>query len=648
MFRAFLVTILFATLPLKAQVATPKPPPVTVSDLSEAAHPVDSTASAAYKYRYGKTWFEKKNDDWVMVTEVYTRLKIYRKAGYEYANAEILYFSDSRRAKGFFSEAATYNLVNGAIEKTPLNEESQFEEEFEEEFTIKKIAMPNVKEGSIIEYKYTIKTPHFGALNDWYFQFDIPVDDVRYDVIIPTYFTYNIYSTGFVEIEEKPLSITFNKKTDVSERHYSYKAVNVPAIKDEEYVNNIDNYTSILKHEIASVQFPDFPPLKLSTDWVTVAKKIYEDDRFGRELKFNSYFEKDIDLVVKPEYTARQKADSIFSFVRGRMSWNKRAGYLCYRGVKKAYSEKSGNAAEINLMLTAMLRHAGLDANPVLVSTRSNGVALFPTRYAYDYVIASVTIDGNTVLMDATSKYSMPDVLPARTLNWVGRLIKKDGESSEISLTPKMNSRETVNVIAAIAADGTVSGQVRDLYADYVAYVLREMLATLQMEEYVEKLESMNKGVTISNYKLSNDKNPAKPLSESYGFTDSMHADLMGGKIYFSPMLHFSEQENPFTGETRNYPVDFIYPLQKRHIITVTLPEGYRVESMPEPVTMVMEENIGSYKYNITAQGNTIQLSSFFDINFPTVSHEYYRTLKDFFSKMIEKQKEKIVLVKNQ
>lgn len=540
MLKYVLLIVLLSVVPVCAQVALPKPPAVTVADLSETVHPVDSTASAAYKYRYGKTFYEKKNDDWVMVTEVYTRLKIYRKAGYEYANADILYFSDSRRAKGFFSEGITYNLVNGAIEKTPLNEESQFEEEFEEEFTIKKIAMPNVKEGSIIEYKYTIRTPYFGAINDWYFQFDIPVDDVRYDVIIPTCFTYNIYSTGFVEIDEKPLSITYNKKTDSSERYYSYKAVNVPAIKDEEYVNNIDNYTSILKHEIAMVQFPGLPPLQLSTDWVTVAQKIYEDDRFGRELKFNSYFEKDIDALLKPEYTPRQKADSIFSFVRGRMAWNEQGGYRCRRGVKKAYSEKSGNAAEINLMLTAMLRYAGLDANPVLVSTRSNGVALFPTRYAYDYVIASVTIDGNCILMDATSKYAMPDILPARTLNWVGRLIKKNGESVEVNLMPKMNSRETVNVIAAIDADGTVTGQVRDLYSDYMAYVFRELLAAIQKDDYVEKLESAHKGIAISNYKLSNDKNPGRPLAEAYEFADSMQADLMGGKIYFSPMLHFS------------------------------------------------------------------------------------------------------------
>ena len=58
--------------------------------------------------------------------------------------------------------------------------------------------------------------------------------------------------------------------------------------------------------------------------------------------------------------------------------------------MRKAYKDKTGNVAEINLMLTAMLRYAGINANPVLVSTRSNGIALFPNRTAFNYVIAAV------------------------------------------------------------------------------------------------------------------------------------------------------------------------------------------------------------------------------------------------------------------
>ena len=59
-----------------------------------------------------------------------------------------------------------------------------------------------------------------------------------------------------------------------------------------------------------------------------------------------------------------------------------------------------------------------------------------------------------------------------------------------------------------------------------------------------------------------------------------------------------------------------------------------------------MEENIGNFKYNILVTGNNIQLSVTFEINIPNVSADYYKTLKDFYQKMLEKQNEQIVLVK--
>ncbi|MEL1243663.1 DUF3857 domain-containing protein [Flavobacterium sp. DGU11] len=646
MLKIILAVFLFFGLNAFAQLPTPSPPPVSLAEVAEKAHPKDSTVAAAYLYRYGKTWFELKGGYWVMVTEVYTRLKVYKKDGYSYANAQIVYYSDDRKAKGFFSEANTYNLVNGSIEKTPLKKDGEFEEEFQEDFTIKKIAMPNVKEGSVLEYKYTIRTPYFAAFSDWYFQYPIPANDVRYDVAIPIYFVYNVYSLGFVEIDESKTSIIYNDKTSVNDKQYSYKAKDVKAIKDDGYVNNIENYTSVLKHELAAVRYPDMPPQLFSTDWVTVSSKIYRNENFGRELEFSSYFEKDIDKIVKEGYTPRQKADSIYAFVRDRMAWNEDMGYLCDDGVKKAYSSKTGNVAEINLMLTAMLRYAGLDANPVLVSTRSNGVAVFPNRYAYNYVISSVTIDGNIILLDATSKYCMPDILPAHALNWNGRLIKKGGESIEVNLMPKINSRENISIMAQIDAQGVVTGKARDIYFDYIANVFREVFAKVQKDEYIGQLESANKGMVISNYKIANDKDPSKILTEEYDFTNTMLSDVMGSKIYFSPMLFFATEENPFTAETRDYPIDFTYPVQQRHMINITLPEGYKVESLPQSLSLAMEDNIGSFKYNITVNGNKIQLSSTLDINFPNIPKEYYQTLKDFFRKMLEKQNEKIVLTK--
>jgi hypothetical protein len=52
----------------------------------------------------------------------------------------------------------------------------------------------------------------------------------------------------------------------------------------------------------------------------------------------------------------------VFNHVKN-LKWNGYYGYSCNDGVKKKYKDKTGNVAEINLMLTAMLRYANLNAN---------------------------------------------------------------------------------------------------------------------------------------------------------------------------------------------------------------------------------------------------------------------------------------------
>jgi hypothetical protein len=630
-----------------SQADIPVPAKITIEDLAQKSHPHDSTAVAAYLYRYGKTWFEVTGNQWVMVTEIYNRIKIYKKEGYEYADREMVYYSGDWKATGKFSGANTYNLTAGLIEQTALKEDGQFETRIEKDYTQKKITLPNVKVGSIIEYKYTVRTPYFSELRDFRFQFEIPCNDARYDVSIPEYFYYNVFTTGKEIIKDTESREVHNKRTDTKERYRSYTAKNVEAFTDEAYVDNLNNYIATVKHELSATAMPGQEVKKFATDWKSVAQKIYAHDKFGRELKFNSYFEEDINPLLINATTETDKANIIFNYVKSRMNWNKEESYLCETGVKKAYAGKVGNAAEINLMLTAMLRHAGLDANPVLVSTKDNGIALYPTRLAYNYVISAVKIGGKTILLDATSKYSQFDIMPIRSLNWLGRLIKKNGDTEEIDLMPKIVSKEFLAVMCTLNTDGSITGKVRDVYNDYRAYNFREKYAGTNKDNYIEKLEGDYKGITINDYTVTNENDITKALIEDYTFSHNMVTETIGNKMYLNPLLFFTPPANPFKQESRLYPIDFVYPRQDKYIITITLPAGYKVESLPKATSLAMEDGGGTFKYNTNLTGNNIQLLVTYEVSHAQFSAEFYRTIKDFFQKMIEKQNEKIVLVKS-
>lgn len=641
---------------------------VSVAELEEKVHPKDPSAVAAVLFKKGEVTFDySQGNGFDKVTKVKMRLKIYKKEGYDWATTEVPYYVGSNsKEKISFTDVATYNLVDGKIIKSKLKSDGEFDEKINKYWNRKKITMPNIKEGSIIEFQYTIVSPSIGKFRDWDFQSSIPVNYSEFKTVIPEYFVYKTNQKGFVfpkvtvEKTHRTLNFTNQERTGTSftksntveskleydEIQTTYLAENLPTMNDEAFVNNIDNYTSSITHELSMTKYPNAPFETFSTDWERVTKTIYEGEDFGSELNKTGYFEEDITLLIAGLKTQDEIIAAIFKYVKANVKWNSYNDYYCHDGVKKAYKDKTGNVAEINLMLTAMLRYAGITANPVLLSTRANGIAYFPNRYAFNYVIAAVEIQNGLILLDATEKFSMPNVLPLRDLNWLGRLIRKEGSSTSVDLIPKSLSKEITFMNAIVNTNGSINGKIRNQYTDHSALSFRQKNVGITNDSYLEQLESENNNIETSEYARVNDLDLPMPIIETYSFKDTKSIEIIGDKIYLSPSLFLSTKENPFKQEKREYPVDFGYPIQRKFNINIEIPEGYVVESLPKAMSLVTEDEFGTFKYIIVNEGNKIQVTITKDITAAIVPADSYEVLKDFFQKMIDKQNEKIVLKK--
>ena len=640
---------------------------VTVAELEEKQNFSDPSAQAAFLYKKGEVRYDYSQDKgFVMITEVKTKIKIYKKEGYEWANHMVQYriSSDSRETVSF-DDAVTYNLVNGKIEKTKLKSDGQFDEKINKYWNRKKITLPNVKEGSIIEYSYTISSPNIGELMDWKFQYSIPVAYSEFTTFIPEYFVYKPTQKGFIfpktSTEKRPRSLSYfykptftaggnnsssQEKLDFEETQTTYLAMVLPAIKEETFVNNIENYTSTISHELSSIKYPNQPFKNYATDWETVTKKIYENEDFGSELNKTGYFENDIKTLITGITDRDEKIAIVFNFVKAKVKWNDYLGYSCNDGVKKAYKDGVGNVAEINLMLTAMLRFAGVDANPVLLSTRSNGIALFPSRTAFNYVISGVEIDNDLILLDATEKYGVPNILPTRDLNWFGRLIRKEGTSAEVELMSKKSSGEFSLLNFKIDTNNVIDGSLKRQFTNHNALNFRNKYLAVSKDNYLENLENKNNNIEISDYTRENELDFAKPIVESFGFKDSKNLEIINDKMYILPLAFLTEKENPFKQEVREYPLDFSYPTNEQFIVNITIPDGYKIESMPKSINITSGDNVAFFKYSIVNEENNINVLVTSSINEAIVPADFYDILKDFYRQVVDKQNEKIILVK--
>lgn len=645
---------------------------VSIAELQEKVNAEDTSAVAAILYRKGVSRLEyDMNYGFIMMTDVESRIKIYKKEGYNWANQNVTYYVGDKgsRENVTFSDAVTYNLVAGKIEKVKLKSDGVFDENVNKYRNQKKITMPNVKEGSVIEYRYTIKSPNIGSMRDWYFQTSIPVNYSEFTTRIPEYFVFNAKQKGYifpvVTVDKEAGSILFfnkdrsvsgggfagvtettytNEKVDYLETKTTYIAKNLPAMKEEGYVNNIYNYTSAIEHELSVKKFPNKPAELFSADWNSVVKTIYNYDSFGAELNKTGYFEDDLKVLLTGVNTPDEKIKAILNFVKSRVNWNGYYDYGCDNGVKKAYKEKTGNIADINLMLTAMLRFSGLTANPVLVSTRSNGIAMFPNRTAFNYVIAAVETDKGLILLDASTKFSTPNILPLRVLNWMGRLIRKDGTSEEVDLMPNKQSSDNIMINYSVSPEGSVVGKARRQYTDYNAMIFRNNVDNVKEVAYLEKLENENDKIEISEYNRLNEKEFELPTVETFSFTGSNLCEVIGEKIYINPMLFYTQKENPFKQEKREYPVDYGFPLSDKYNITIQIPDGYMVESLPEPIAIAMEDDLGMFKFIAAVNQNMLQLVVTHQINAAIIPAEYYTMLQGYYKGMVDKVNEKIVL----
>jgi Domain of Unknown Function with PDB structure (DUF3857) len=641
---------------------------VSIEELQEKKHPKDTSAVAAILFKKGDVRFDYSEENgFEMKTEVKVRIKIYKKGGYEWANQSIDYYIGSGTKESLrFSDAVTYNLVGGKIEKTKLKSDGEFIEKVNKYWGRKKIALPNVKEGSVIEYSYLIVTDNIVELRDWSFQYSIPVNYSEFKTSIPEYYTYKPNQKGFIypktTVDKERRTLNFssiersggivttqsisNSQLEFQETKTLYVAENLPAMKEEAFVNNIANYTASISHELSSVQYPNRPYKLYATDWESVTKKIYENEDFGAELKKTGYFEEDLKTILAGITNQEERIKTIFSFVKAKVKWNDLYNYACNDGVKKAYKDGVGNVAEINLMLTAMLRYVDINANPVLISTRSNGIAMFPSRTGFNYVIAGIETPEGLILLDATEKYGVPNVLPSRDLNWFGRLIRKDGTSTQVELSPKKLSNESTIMDLVLNDKGIIEGKLRRQFTNYNALIFRNKNIATKKETYLENLENKNNAIEINEYVRDNESDLSKPIVETFDFKDTKDAEIINDKIYFSPLLFLATKENPFKQEVREYPVDFGFPFEDKFNISIEIPEGYTVESMPVAMNIASEDKTLGFKYLIANEGNKIQVAISSLVNTAIVPADFYEGIKNFFKQIVDKENEKIILKK--
>jgi len=652
--KNFLAICLFTALwmPVAAQNFTHEFGKYTGEEFLMKQYDKDPTAEAVVIYDIGSSFFTLTDDGYQLIFERKTKIKIFNKAGLKYAQIEIPYYIKDRDFEKIVDlEGNTYNYENGTIRATPLNEKNTFNEKVSENWMVRKIAMPDVKEGSIIEISYKIYTPYFFNFRSWEFQNKIPVIYSEYVTkMIPFYeYTYMLQGAtkfdSYRKYEEKGNSQNF-KTITYNNMIYEFIMKDVPAFKDESFITSSEDYILKLDFQLAAYHSPYGGDQQIMTTWPKLIEELLDNESLGKYLKSCQKKSKEItDTMKLAGKTNLEKAAYIDKYLKSNFNWNEINSKFSTKSIKELLKTKTGNSSDINLFYTALLNSAGIEAYPVLISTRDHGkIKLnYPFQHFFNYAIVGAKIDDQTVILDATEPMSSFRQIPSQCLNDKGLFLKSDKEkfswldikssinsdiSYHIDLNPKVE-KDSVYCSFQIASTGYDAVNLRKKYLKNP----KEMKTEL----------SINNMTLTDSIKMDKLNEIDKPLESKFKSICSI--DKVEDKILIAPFCSFIMTENPFKKGARTYPVDMVYKKSRTFSTVIHIPEGYRLFSALEKINTDNEEVRIQYQVE-KPDSKTIKISGVYEFKKDVYGAFSFFDLKGYFNTIIDKFNEKVVLIK--
>ncbi|OUJ73129.1 DUF3857 domain-containing protein [Hymenobacter crusticola] len=632
----------------------------------------DSAAPAEILCDFGKSRIEGAREKFQVVFERVTRIRILRKAGYDWATVQVpLYVKDNSTEELQKLKGMTYNLVGGDVMKDKLDiSKAGFKEVIDKNHRLYSFTLPNVREGSIIEFSYTIKSDFLFNLQDWQFQHDIPVRWSEYRVVIPPFYRYKQTVRGYLpfaleESQVVPYSTSYSEDARDSfgnsfgnsghsaslsgqALQVRWAVKNAPAFREEPYMTSASNYRRSVDFELAGYDFSrnGNEYHDLTGTWEKITKSLQEEELFGVLLTQNGPLTAEAQLLLKTITGAAERAAAVLALVQQRVKYNGQERIYASQSFRKTCEQHLGNSSDLNLLLVQTLRSAGLDANPILLSTRRHGLVQtdLPELSQFNYVVAHVALpDKSDLLLDATEPLAPAGLLPERCLNGQGRLLANTGRW--VPLKPTKRYMQFTTAQFTMNDKGGLQGKMHLEYDGYAGLETRKQILELGEQGYQTQFTRRWSDWHFTGpLTMTELQDPTKILKADVALT-LPEPEAPAPLLYLPLAQTLGQFTNPFKHEERQYPVDFSTLHDYLRMVTLTLPANYTVQERPTNLVLTLPDNGGRFTYNITqSTPGTLQIVSRLQLLKSVYTPDEYTALREFYSRAIAKHGEMLVL----
>lgn len=658
-------TIALLIINCQAQDKTPvKFGKISAEDFKTSVYSIDSNAPAVVIADIGTSSITgNSKGSFSIEFKHFKRIHILKKGAYDLADVEIPLYTDGRNEEELQNlKAYTYNIENGKVVGVKLDSKSGvFQDKLSKNHLVKKFTFPAIKEGCIIEYEYTVHSDFIFNLQPWEFQGAYPRLWSEYNVSIPEFLYYVFLSQGmqynysrttkdrqekFRVVDGGGAGATETYNIDAAVTDYRMVMKDIPALKEESFTSTIDNHIAKIDFQLAAFRHP-LVPKDVMGNWTDVTKELLKDEDFGLQLsRDNGWLSDDLGTAINGAKSDMDKAKNIYRYLQDNFTCTSYSRLYTDQPLKNILKTKKGSEVEINLLLVAMLRKAGLPADPLMLSTKSHGYVLsvYPIMDKFNYVVCRTTIEGKTIYLDASRPRLGFGHLSWECYNGHARVINQEATPVELS-SDSLNNTKITSLMFFSDDKGEISGKMQQLPGYYESYSLRNRIKEKGADELFQDIsKAFGEDVNLSNIQIDSLEKYDQPLQLNYDVALKLDKDDI---IYLNPMFGEGYKENPFKSATRTYPVEMPYAFDEIYVFRIDVPPGYEVDELPKSTRVNFDEEGKSFfEYLIGNSQGVISFRSRVKLTRSYYLAEEYEILREFFNLIVNKHNEQIVFKK--
>ena len=619
-------------------------PPISPEELKITSEPLAPGASAIILYRQ----VDRDDNGRTSHEDNYIRIKILTEEGRKYGDVEIQFSKETENVVGIRGrtiepDGSEINFDGKVFEKSLAKGRGMH-------YLAKTFTLPKVEIGSIVEYRWTYDFSEKYIFDSrWILSQDLFTKTARFS-LKPFTTNYASFSLRWTW-QGLPPGLEPKKGPDGVVR---LEVSNIAAFQTEDFMPPPDE----LKARVDFIYQDELLEPNPDKFWKNFGKK-----RNGELESFvgkHKAMEEAVAQIVSPTDTPEAKLRKIYDRVQQIRNKTyelskteqeeKRDKEKPVENVEEVWKRGYGNGVQLTWLFLGLVRAAGFEAYGCWVSSRSQ-------YFFHPKILQPAKLNANVVLVKLNGKdlYFDPgaEFTPFGLLTWSetgvpGLKLDKDGGTWIVTTLPASSeSRMERKADFKLSDTGELEGKVTVTYtgleAMYHRLDARHSDDVARKKFLEDRLQEQVPAAMEAELVNQPDWTGSEtPLIAEFDVKIPGWASSAGRHVMLPAAIFTGVEKHVFEHANRVHPIYFEYPYEKEDDITIELPPGWQVSSVPPAQTQ--DGHVVAYSMKVENGKNTLHLSRKLTVDFLILESKYYSALRNFFQVVRTGDEEQIVL----